>query len=214
MHYSIDINLNFSLFGLVIFGLWAWGAYRGYKTGAIVMGLSLFAMLAGFVLAAILSKFTYKYFSDQGSKVPDVFGSVVLGIVFIAAIWFSNFIRKAVHIRVQNADKDKSTNVVGAILGFVKYFIIAGVYSIIILNLDYNGNFLPQRDKGSYLMNTSAALLTKSVKMLRMDYHRQGPPTGPQQPNGGGINFNNNQNTQNSNQNNVNNFVQDVQDNQ
>ncbi len=211
MHYSIDINLNFSIFGLVIFGLWAWGAYRGYKTGAIVMGLSLFALLAGFMLAALSAKFTYKYFLEQGSKVPDVFGSVVLGIIFIGAIWFSNFIRRAVHKRVANADKDKSTNVVGAVLGFAKYFFIAGIYSIVILNLDYNGNFLPQRDKGSYLMNTSAAILTKSVKLLRMDYHRQGPTNGPQQP--GGINFDNNPNTQNNNSNNQNNFVEDVPNN-
>jgi len=175
MHYTFDINFNFSIFGLIIFGVLAWGAYRGYMKGGIIMGLSLFALLAGVVLSAVLTRATYSYFWQQGSKVPDVFGSVVLGLTFIAGIWFSNFILKAVHTRVKDTDSDKTNNILGATLGIAKFFIIVGIYSTVILNLDYNGNYLPERDKKSYLLNTTSWVMTKTVKLLRMDYHRPAP---------------------------------------
>jgi hypothetical protein len=190
MNYSVDINLNFSIFGLIIFGLLLWGAYRGYKHGGIVMALSVFALLIGLVISASLAHFTYMYFWKVGSKVPDVFGSVILGISFILAIWFANFIRKIVHIRIKEAvAQDKTNNIIGAIFGTLKLFLIIGVYSIVILNLDYNGNFLPPRDKKSYLMNTSAWIMTHSIKLLQMDYHRQVIPQGPNLPKNKGIIF-------------------------
>jgi len=218
MHYSFDINFNFSIFGLIIFGIIAWGGYRGYQKGAIVMALSLFALLAGLIVSAALTRGVYTYFWQQGSKVPDVFGSVVLGLTFIAAIWFSNLVLKAVHVRVKDVTNDKTNNFVGIVFGITKYFIIVGIYATVILNLDYNGNFLPERDKKSYLMNTSSWVMTKTVKLLQMDFHKVNP-IGPQNnpvsnPNNRQINFpkNNNNNNTNKNDNKSNNLVQDVND--
>lgn len=218
MHYSFDINFNFSILGLIIFGALVWGGYRGYKKGAIVMALSLFALLAGLIVSAALTRGTYTYFWQRGSKVPDVFGSVVLGLTFIAAIWFSNLVLKAVHVRVKDVTNDKTNNFVGIIFGITKYFIIVGIYATVILNLDYNGNFLPERDKKSYLMNTSSWVMTKTVKLLQMDFHKVNP-IGPQNnpvsnPNKQQINFpkNNNNNNTNKNINKSNNLVQDVND--
>jgi len=169
---TIHIDINFSLFGLIILGMLAWGGYRGYKRGGIIMGLSLFALGGGFIIAAAAGRIVYFYFLE-GAKtlVPEVFGSIVLGTVFIGAIWFSVFVQKAVHIRVLDAASDKTNDIVGAILGFIKFFIIVAVYSVVILNLNCKGNFLPERDAKSKFMNFSKFAITKSVKMLRMDYH-------------------------------------------
>ncbi|MEA3451412.1 MAG: CvpA family protein [Bacteroidota bacterium] len=208
MHYTFDINLDFSIFGVIIFGILVWGGYRGYMKGGIIMGLSLFALIAGVVLSAVLTRVTYSYFWQQGSEVPDVFGSVVLGLTFIAGIWFSNFILKAVHTRVRDTDSDKTNNIFGATLGVAKFFIIVGIYSTVILNLDYNGNYLPEKDKKSYLLNTSSWVMTRTVKLLRMDYHRPPPEepddTAPSQNNNTNnkqINFKKNKNNNSNNQN-------------
>ena len=220
MHYTFDLNLNFSIFGLLIFGILIWGGYRGYIKGGIVMSLSLFALLIGVIVSAALTRATYSFFWQQGSKVPDVFGSVVLGLSFILGIWFSNFVLRAVHVRIKETPSDKTNNIVGAFMGVAKFFIIVGIYSTVILNLDYNGNFLPARDKNSYLLNTSAWVMTKSVKLLEMDFHRQ-HPIGPTQntpinnnSNNRQINFPkpNNNSTKNSNKtsNKSNNMVSDV----
>ncbi len=222
MHYTFDLNLNFSIFGLLIFGILIWGGYRGYIKGGIVMSLSLFALLGGVIVSAALTRATYTFFWQQGSKVPDVFGSVVLGLSFILGIWFSNFVLRAVHTRVKEVNKDKANNIVGAFMGVAKYFIIVGIYSTVILNLDYNGNFLPERDKKSYLLNTSAWVMTKSVKLLEMDFHRQqpiGPSNSPinNKSNNRQINFpkTNNNSTDNSNKTSkkTNNIVSDVDEN-
>lgn len=217
MDLTFNVNLNFSLFGLIIFGLLAWGGYRGYKNGAIVSGLALFALAAGFVVAAIITKIVYNYFINQGSNVPHIFGSIALGVVFIGAIWFSHWVLKKVKKRTADSEQDTTERSIGAGLNVARFFIIVGIYSIVILNLDKNGNFLPQREKESYFMNVSAWVLTKTVKLVKMDKHETGPyqyQTGPQN---NGINFQNNNNSNNKpNNNNTNNnnsnIINDVND--
>ncbi|MBN2893846.1 MAG: CvpA family protein [Bacteroidales bacterium] len=214
MDLTFNVNLNFSLFGLVIFGLLVWGGYRGYKVGAIVVGLSLFALAAGFIIAGIITKIVYTYFMNQGSIVPHIFGSIVLGVSFIGAIWFSHYVLKAVKKRTSDNHLDIAERSIGAALGVVKFFLIIGIYSVVILNLDKNGNFLPQREKESHFLNASAWVMTKTFKLIKMDKHENGPinyPTGPQN---NGIIFpnSNNNNTNNSNSNNNSNVIKDVDD--
>jgi len=170
MHYIINIDFNFSIFGLLFFGMLFWGAYRGYRLGGIITGLSLFALVVGFVVSAGLTMFTYKYFVNK-SQVPEVFGASILGISFLGAIWFMHFVQNAVFNRLRDVNPDKTNNFVGAGLGIVKYFIIFAVYATVILNLDCKGHLLPERDRKSHSLNISKNILTKSVKMLRMDYH-------------------------------------------
>lgn len=202
-----------------------WGAYRGYRLGGIITGLSLFALAGGFVISAGITKMTYKYFVDK-SQVPEVFGAIVLAVSFLGAIWFSSFIQKAVFNRLRDVNPDKTNNYVGAGLGVVKYFIIFAIYATVLLNLDCKGHFLPERDRKSYSLNISKNLITKSVKMLKMDYHMLVPcypedmiieETNPSNSNNG-LNFpseqnNNSNNSQpNNNQSNSNNsnIVEDV----
>ncbi len=174
MHYTINIDLTFSLFGLVFFGLLIWGGYRGYRRGGIIMGLSLFALAIGFVVSGALTKLTYIYFFDK-SDVPEVFGAIVLGTTFIAAIWFSAYIQKIVRHKITDVESDKTNNYIGMALGIAKFFLIAAVYSVVILNLDCKGHFLPERDRKSYTLNFSKNILYKTVRMLRMDKHLTAP---------------------------------------
>ncbi len=209
MDLTFNINLNFSLFGVVIFGLLVWGGYRGFKIGSIVMGLSLFALVVAFVICSIITKTVYTYFLNQSSLVPHVFGSIALGLSFIAAIWFSYIISKAVRRRTPGSEHDLTDKIIGAALGVSKFFLIIAVYSVVIINLDKAGNFLPQREKESHFMNASAWVITKTVKLIKMDKHEIGPNNYV--PNNGGIDFNKNNNNSNSNNNNSN-VIQDIKD--
>ncbi len=177
--FSIQIDFNFSLFTLVIFGLIAWGGYRGYKRGGIIMALSVFALAGGLGVSAALGMITYKYFIKV-SAVPEVFGSIILGLSFLGAIWFSAFVQKAVHVRVKDVASDKTNNIVGALFGVGKFFVIAAVYSTVILNLNCRGQFLPERDVNCKTMSFSKKFLETSVKMVRMDKHY--PDTDPCSP--------------------------------
>ncbi|MBN2663066.1 MAG: CvpA family protein [Bacteroidales bacterium] len=170
--FAIHIDVSFSLFGVLILGILAWGGYRGYKRGGIIMGLSLFALAGGMVISGALSRMTYMYFmSGMKTPVPEVFGSIVLAATFAGAIWFSVFVQKAVHVRVLDVASDRTNNIVGSVLGVVKFFIIAAIYSTVILNLNCKGNFLPDRDANSKIMKFSKIAITKGFKMIRMDYH-------------------------------------------
>lgn len=179
MHFTIDVNLQFSIFGLVIFGLWAYGAYRGYKRGVITMTISLFIILAGLLISAIAGFWIAVYFYHNHSNVPQVFGSLILVILFSLAIWISNFVQKIVFLKIKEVDPvENFSKILGATLGFLKYFVITGVFSLAILNFNSAGNFLPERDKNSYIMNTNAWLMTKLIRPLNYP----SPQTGPTIP--------------------------------
>lgn len=136
------------------------------------MGLSLFALSGGLVIAAVLTTATYRYFYiGINSMVPEVFGSIMLIVIFSAAIWFSAFVQKAVHVRVLDVASDKTNSIVGAALGVAKFFIIGAVFSVAIFYLNCKGNFLPERDAKSYIMNFSKDAMLTTVKMLKMDAH-------------------------------------------
>lgn len=172
MLFAIHIDVSFSLFGVLILGIIAWGGYRGYKRGGIIMGLSLFALAGGLIISGALSRLTYMYFYDgMKTPVPEVFGSIVLATTFAVAIWFSAFVQKAVHVRVLDVASDRTNSIVGSVLGVAKFFIIAAIYSTVILNLNCKGNFLPDRDVNSKIMKFSKFAITRSFKMIRMDYH-------------------------------------------
>lgn len=204
MTFNFDVNVNFSLFGLIIFGLLVWGGYRGYKRGGIVMGLSLFAIGAGFIAAGGISRVVYFYFLNNGLNVPDIYGSITLGLLFIGAIWFSHYVLKAVKSRVGDLELDIKNRIFGAIFGVAKFFLIVAVYSVVILNLNGdredinlnrkgNGAFLPDRELDSYFMNGSAWILNKTVRMIKMDYHE-----ATEESENNGIDFSNINSTPNS----------------
>lgn len=203
MNLNFDINMNFSLLGLVIIGLLVWGGYRGYKNGGVVMGLSVFAIGGVFMIAALITKMVYTYFWKNGSNVPHIFGSITLGLTFIVAIWYSQYVQRAVKKRT-GENNDIKNKIVGAIFGVVKYFIIVAVYSVVILNLNKNGDFLPDRERESYFVKGSAWVLTKVIKPIRMDKHETGPleyPTDFNVPQNNGIHFPKTNNTNNNNSN-------------
>jgi len=219
MNVAFNVDLNFSLFGLVIFGLIAWGGYRGYLRGGIIMGLSLFALIAAFVICGILTMFVYKYFWKNGSNVPNIFGAVVLGISFVGAIWFSHYVLVAVKERTGGSEMDNKNKIFGAVFGVIKFFIIVAVYSVVILNLDRNGKFLPEREANSKFMNGISWVLVKGFRPLKMDYHVVGPQELPQDINNNNNKTNNNNNNTNTNKdNNTNNvpnnndLIKDVKD--
>ncbi len=221
MTFNFDIDINFSLFGLIIFGLLVWGGYRGYIRGGIIMGLSLFALAAGFIAAGGISRVVYFYFWDNGLNVPDIYGSLTLGILFVGAIWFSHYILKAVKLRVGDTNSDLKNKIFGAVFGVIKFFLIVAVYSVVILNLNGdrididaerkgNGNFLPERELNSQFLNASAWVLNKTVRMIKMDYHEE-------EITNDGIDFSNlntepDNNTNTEPDNNTNNNTPDVND--
>jgi hypothetical protein len=148
-------------------------------------------------------------------NVPHIFGSITLGILFIAAIWYSQYVQKAVKKRTSE-NADITNKVVGAVFGVVKYFIIVAVYSVVLLNLNKNGNFLPDRERESYLVQGSAWVLTKAIKPIRMDKHETGPTEyQDNNPPNNGINFNPNPNgnTNNNTINETNNIINSINEN-
>jgi len=179
MHFSVDVNFQFSIFGLFLAGIWIYGIYRGYMRGIITMTVSLSVLFVGLIISAMAGLFTSLYFYNTGSQVPHVFGSLILALLFFGVIWASNFVQKIVFFRIRESDPtEKVSQLLGAFAGFLKFFVITGVYCIVLLNFDSAGNFLPDRDKNSYLINGNAWVLKKMIKPLNYP----NPQTGPIKP--------------------------------
>ena len=171
MNVDFDVDLFFSLFDLVIFGLVIWGAYAGYSKGAIVQAISLFALFAGLAISVLVTKLTYSFFIRLESRAPDLFASIVLAFFFIAAIWASNYIRQIVQKNVSELTKGTYNRIIGVGLGMVKFFIIVSVFVLVVYKLDIYGKFLPPSEKGSKLGKLGSNSLMKVFKFLRMDMH-------------------------------------------
>jgi len=167
MNYTVHLDFNLSLFALVIILLLAWGGFRGYKIGAVIMSVSLFALITATYIAALISFEVYQLLSK--STVPEIFGSILLAITFSAAIWLSNIVHSATLKRVSPTQNDRPNKTIGIFLGIIKFFIITSIYATILLNLDCRGHFLPRSERNNFLFNLSSRAITSVITELKMD---------------------------------------------
>ncbi len=180
------INANLHLIDLIIIGLLAWGAYTGYKTGGIVQSVAILGLVAGLLLDLYLTKQTYFALIIQQSSIADLIAAVFLGFIFIAAIWFSRYIEGIATRKLSEAQKTLQERLVGLGLGMVKYFIIIGIYSVMIYQIDIHSNFLPRAEKiapakgpKSILGTFSYRVTTTVLKSLEFNYNE---PEKPEEP--------------------------------
>lgn len=174
MNYNVTLNGSFSILGLLFILALAWGGYRGYKIGGIIMSVSLFALVAATFFVSFIAFWVYKFFVTR-STIPEVFGSITLGLIFVLAIWFSNIVHGATVKRVTQSENDRANKIVGVFLGILKYFIMLGVYTTILLNLDCKGHFLPYAERHSAILTISRNVMTSALTTIKMDYHMTQP---------------------------------------
>lgn len=170
MDYTVHLDFNLSILALAIILLLAWGGFRGYKIGAVIMSVSVFALIAATFVASSIAFLVYKFFITR-SAIPEVFGSIILAFAFSGAVWLSNIVHSATLKRVSATQNDSPNKIVGIFLGILKFFIITGVYATIILNLDCRGHFLPSSERRNFLINSSRNAITLVLKNIRMDNH-------------------------------------------
>lgn len=170
MNIDADVDVFISLFDVIIMLILIWGGYKGFVRGAIVESITLFALLAGMVVSIVTTKIIYQYFSSR-SDVPDLFAVILLGSIFIGAIWFSNFVSKKVKENVGDAKKNNYHRFIGMGLGGLRYFFIIAVYVVVIYKIDVHANFLPKSEKASKLANGTEFVLTKAFPNLKMNTH-------------------------------------------
>ena len=201
----IEFNFNITLIGLIIFGLLIYGFYRGYKRGAITMIVSLSILFVSLIIAAGLGFAVSIYFyKNTQSQVPQVFGAIILLLIFGVGIILSNLIQKKVFVKIKDNDPtDNTSEIIGGILGFIKYFVIAGVFSLGLNYLDQGGNFLPQSEKEGKFFKGTAWVMTHTVRILNFPARTTGPYMPKPNPQITVIKNNNtkNNNTQNTNNN-------------
>ncbi len=180
----IEFNFNITLIGLIIFGLLIYGFYRGYKRGAITMIVSVSVLFVALIIAAGLGFAVSVYFyRNTQSQVPQVFGSIVLLLIFGAGIILSNAVQKKVFVKIKDNDPtDNTSEIIGGILGFIKYFVIAGVFSLGLNYLDQAGNFLPQTEKEGKFFKGTAWVMTHTIRILNYPVKTTGPNMPQQNP--------------------------------
>ena len=107
--------------------------------------------------------------------------------------------QKKVFQKIKDSDPtDNTSKFIGGILGFTKFFIIAGVFSVGLNFLDQGGNFLPQREKEGKFFKGTAWVMTHTVRILDFPARTTGPYMPKQNPQITVIKNNNTQNTNNN----------------
>lgn len=165
---NVDLDVFISLFDIVILLLLIWGGYKGYVKGAIVEAISLFALLGGLVFSVVFTKLLYNFFVTRSNQ-PDLFASILLGSIFVGALWFSNFITHKTKENAGALPKGRSNRFIGMGLGISKFFLIAAVYVVVLYKVNIYANFLPPGEQKSKLANASKFILTKIFPNLKME---------------------------------------------
>jgi len=168
MNIDADVDVFISLFDVIILLLLSWGAYKGYVRGAIVESISLFALLAGMVLSVVFTKFFFNYFIDKSAQ-PDLFAAILLGSIFVGALWFSNYITLKVKNHAGALPKGTSNRFLGLGFGISKFFFIIAIYVVVMYKINIYANFLPPSEQKSKLANASKFLMTKFFPILKME---------------------------------------------
>lgn len=137
-----------SLLTIVFLLILAWGTWQGYKIGGIlsVVSFSVFIILS--IISIGMSIFVYYLFVGR-SSIPEIFGSLVLAVTIGLSIRISNIVHSATIKRVSVIQNDKPNQIIGAIIGFIKYFLIAGFYVVVLYNINCKGNILPQSERSN-----------------------------------------------------------------
>ncbi len=165
---SLSFDIYFSFIGLIAIGVLLWGTYKGYKNGPIISALTLFALSAGFMASAFISYKIYGILYDE-SSVPHVFGALSLLVFFAGAVIFSNYVFKLSKDKIQTGEMKNKERMLGAFFSMIKYFIIIGVFSVVLITLNKSGNFLPRREREKNIITTTAFLMKRVVRYTRLE---------------------------------------------
>lgn len=137
-----------SLLTIIFLLVVGWGAWQGYKIGGVlaIVSFSVFIVLS--IISVAVSLFVYYLFVGR-STIPEIFGSLVLAVTIGLSIQVSNIVHAAALKRVSVVQNDKPNQIVGAIIGFLKYFLIAGFYLVVLYNINCKGNILPSSERSN-----------------------------------------------------------------
>ncbi len=175
--------LNIHLIDILVVGLLAFGAYRGYKNGAVVQALDTLSLILGYIITVYFTNRVFYIFSIQGLNAADLFASLFMGIAFTAVMWLAHFIQIKTYQKLSDLKKTLSERLWGLVFGMLKYLIIAGVFVVIIKEVDLYTNFLPRAEKiapkrGVYrsIMGTATYYLITTVSpSLKFDHNKPEP---------------------------------------
>ncbi len=177
-------DLNIHLIDILVIGLLAFGAYRGYMNGAIVQALDLFTLILGFIVVIYATNKIYFIFVVQGLNAADLFASLFLAALFTAAMWMSHVVQIKTAQKLADLKKTLSERLWGLFFGVLKYLLIVGVFMVTVKEIDRYTNFLPRAEKiapekGRYrsIMGTAAYYaVTAVVPSLKFEYNKPEAP--------------------------------------
>jgi uncharacterized membrane protein required for colicin V production len=140
-------SINIHLIDILVIGILAFGAYKGFLNGGIVQGLDLFTLILGFIASVFLTYHFYLMLLNNGLTNADLFAALFLGGVFTASMWAAHVVQISVNKKLSEFKKTLQDRLWGLALGVIKYLLIAGVFMIIVRELDIYTHFLPKTEK-------------------------------------------------------------------
>ncbi len=165
---NIQYDVWISFFDVIMVLLMIWGAYRGFIQGAVVQCVSLFCITIGLIICVNISKQVYKFLTPR-SDVPDLFAIVLLAILFVVIIYFTDVITTKTIINQKDSPRGSSNRGLGAFLGATKYFFIAAIYLVTLFKIEEHAKFLPDREKYSRMSRACVWTITRIFPYLRMN---------------------------------------------
>ncbi len=162
MDSQIDIS-GISIIDILLFLLFAWAAYKGYKRGPVVHAVSLLIVLAGITIFAALSKEVTDFIRLNSNMTAKNLELYMFGILFIAVVWLSNFVADKT-AQVSTASLKKPINIIlGILTSGIKYLYFA---SIILLFLNQTSVLSPQTERKSHLYKFVKTTALETIKPL------------------------------------------------
>ncbi len=178
IHIDLDINYGISVFDVLVVIIIMWSVYKGFKRGALVQSLSLFAFLAGLVISVGLTKGAHKFLTAR-SIIPDLFSSILFGILMGASVFGSHVVGDLVEDHAEKVEINPISRYLGIGFNAIKYLLMIGAFMLMLHKVNEYANFMPDRERNNKLGKGCSSIITTFFPYMKFAEESEHPVNLP-----------------------------------
>ncbi len=160
--------MGVSVIDILILGVLGFSGWRGFTKGALIESFSFATLIVGIYLASRISDGTANALSDRAegkdfSYLPVIMFSVLFG----GLLYLSTIVKSTVGKQVADLEKNKTSQILGAVFGVLHTLLIVGVVTVMLKAADYNFKVIPKREhQYSFLFKPVGYMMTSLFPAL------------------------------------------------
>ncbi|NPA44179.1 MAG: CvpA family protein [Chlorobi bacterium] len=164
---DVEINAAISFIDVFIVIVLIWAIYKGFKRGPIVHALSLLVVVLGIAIFGTVSVSIADKINQSLTSSIDTLHYFIFAILFIAAVWLSNFISDKTEINLGTKPKGIVNIILGILTSTLKYLYLLSIFLLYFSLIDNSYNIVGSVEKRrSKLYKTVKNIAPATIKTI------------------------------------------------